>query len=259
MAIRVGTCGYQFFDPGEGWQDTYESTLQAYSDAYQVGELNRTFYSLPMVKTAERWRREAVEGFEFTVKAWQAMTHSWGSPTWNDNRDEIPDEWTDDVGYLQPTEAVRHGWEETRKRAEALAASIVVLQTPPGFDATEAHAADMRELLGTIDRGDLELAWEPRGTWHDNHDWVGELCDDLDLIHVVDIFRDEPVSDHEIAYVRLHGRNEDRYDYDYDYDEAEIDELAGRLRALDSDHADVYCLFNNYEMHSNATALLDRL
>lgn len=259
MTIRVGTCGYSYFDPGENWQERYESKLQAYSTSFPVGELNRTFYSLPMVSTAERWGEEAVDDFEFTLKAWQAMTHTWSSPTWNGHRDDVDETRTDDVGHLQPTSAVKHAWQETKQRAEALAASVVVLQTPPGFDATDEHESWMRTLLADIDRGDLTLAWEPRGTWLEDLDRVGRLCRDLGLVHVVDVFRELPRSDQSVAYVRLHGRNERRFDYDYEYEMGELRTLVDHLHDLETDHETVYCLFNNYEMYSNAQTTLELL
>ncbi len=118
--VRIGTCGYRYFDPGDDWRENYQSILHAYSAAFDVGELNRTFYTLPQVSTAERWRREAREGFEFTVKAWQAITHPWSSPTWNEYRDSIPEAWQSDVGYLQPTDAVDAAWEQLCERAAPL-------------------------------------------------------------------------------------------------------------------------------------------
>lgn len=258
-SVHVGTCGYRFYDPGDDWHDRDASKLQAYSDAFEVGELNRTFYSLPQVSTAERWRREAVDGFEFTLKAWQAMTHPWSSPTWNDHRDDVPDNRTDEVGWLQPSDVVFEAWERTREIATALDARVVVVQTPPSFDCTDEHETNLRELFGTVDRGGLTVAWEPRGDWPDHPDRVADLCDDLDLIHVVDVMRAGPVSDGEAAYTRLHGLNDDPYDYDYDYTAAELEQLVDRIEALAVDHERVYCLFNNYEMDANATALVDAL
>ncbi|MFB6119776.1 MAG: DUF72 domain-containing protein [Halobacteriaceae archaeon] len=254
MDVAVGTCGYQYYDPVEGWKDEYESKLQAYTDAFPTGELNRTFYELPMIETAERWRAEAVSGFTFTLKAWQAMTHPASSPTWNSHRDALPE---GDVGYLRPTAAVRDAWRETRARAEALDASVVVLQTPPSFDCTDAHARNMRDLLGSIERGDLTLAWEPRGDWKATLDRVADLCADLDLVHVTDLLRRYPVTDGP-AYVRLHGLNEDPYDYAYDYDDAELARLADRLDALaDGDRA--FCMFNNDAMYENAQRLRETI
>lgn len=258
-AIKIGTCGYQYYDPGPDWKREYESKLQAYSAAFPVGELNRTFYTLPQVSTAERWRREAVDDFEFTVKAWQAITHPWASPTWNGHRDDIPDDHTDEVGYLQPTPTVREAWERTRERACALDASVLLLQTPPSFDCTSAHERNMRQLLGTVDRDGLTIAWEPRGNWPAHPTRIQGLCEDLDLVHVVDILRAKPVIERSVLYTRLHGLNDDPYDYDYAYSDTELETLADTLRgaAQRTDH--VYCLFNNFEMYANATALLDQV
>lgn len=257
--IAVGTCGYRFFDAGEDWKERYDSQLQAYSDAFAVGELNRTFYKLPQVSTAERWRREAVEEFEFTVKAWQAITHPWRSPTWNNYRHSVPDDRTDEVGMLRPTPFVREAWERTRRVAQALEARVVLVQTPPSFDATETNETNLRAVLETVDRDGLTVAWEPRGDWSDHPDRVAALCDELDLVHVVDVIRNEPLSDHAVAYTRLHGLNEDPYDYEYEYSESELDDLAGRLHSFAEAHERVYCLFNNYEMFSDARALRSRL
>ena len=257
--IAIGTCGYSYYDPGEGWKDEYESKLAAYADTFAVGEINRTFYTLPQVSTTERWRREAGEAFEFTVKAWQALTHPTSSPTWNGHREDLTDEQEADFGYLSPTAVVEEAWTETKQRAEALEASVVVLQTPPSFDASDSHEANMRELLSRIDRDGLALAWEPRGDWPDNPDRVATICADLDLVHVVDLMRREPLSDHDVAYVRLHGLNEDPYDYDYQYSEDELDDMADRLQALADGHSRVYCMFNNFGMYDNARALSQRI
>lgn len=257
--IAIGTCGYSYYDPGTDWPEQYESKLAAYADAFEVGEINRTFYSLPQVSTTERWRREAGEDFEFTLKAWQALTHPTSSPTWNGHRDDLTEDREDGFGYLRPTDVVRDAWAETKKRAKALEANVVLLQTPPSFDASEDHEDDMRDLLSTIDRDGLVLAWEPRGEWLDRPERVASLCSDLDLVHVVDLLRREPRTDHDIAYLRLHGRNEDSDDYDYEYAAAELDRLAERLQGLAADHDRVYCLFNNSAMYRNATALGERL
>lgn len=257
--IAIGTCGYSYYDPGEGWKEEYESKLAAYADAFAVGEINRTFYTLPQVSTTERWRREAGEEFEFTMKAWQALTHPTSSPTWNSHRENLTDEQEAGFGYLRPTAVVEEAWKETKQRAEALEARVVVLQTPPSFDASDGHEESMRELLSRIDRDGLVLAWEPRGDWPDNPDRVAAICADLDLVHVVDLMRRQPLSDHDVAYVRLHGLNEDPYDYDYEYSEDELDDLADRLHALAEDHDRVYCMFNNFEMYDDASALSQRI
>lgn len=259
IMVVIGTCGYGYYDPGEDWQDRYESKLQAVSEAFPAVELNRTFYSLPQVSTAERWRREAVADFEFVVKAWQAVTHPWRSPTWNGHRDEVADVTTDDLGLLQPTDAVLDAWEETMARVRALDARVVLVQTPPSFDHSEAHVENVRAFFERADRDEVDVAWEPRGDWIDHPAAVQELCAELDLVHVVDLMRTEPLDDDHVGYVRLHGLNDDPYDYDYEYTDDELDELAAKLRRFADRRSRVYCMFNNYEMYRDARRLIDRL
>ncbi len=257
--IKIGTCGYGYYKPREGWKEKYKSKLQAYSDEFETGEINRTFYKLPMTKTAEKWRRNAYDDFEFTMKAWQALTHPTSSPTWRNKKDSLTKEQKENFGYLRPNEEVKEAWRETRKRAEALNADICVVQTPGSFGCTEQNEENLRELFTEIERKGINIAWEPRGDWKENPDRVKKICDDLDLIHVGDIMRREPVSDHPISYIRLHGLNESEYDYNYDYSKEELKRLAEKLRSLAKKKEKVYCMFNNYEMFENAKTLRELL
>ncbi|MCS7131267.1 MAG: DUF72 domain-containing protein, partial [Hadesarchaea archaeon] len=105
------------------------------------------------------------------------------------------------------------------------------------------------------DRGNLTIAWEPRGDWKEHPEEISRLCEELELIHVVDPMRRESVSKHEIAYFRLHGLNPREYDYRYKYSLAELKRLAAKMRALSRKHREIYVMFNNTEMYLNATQL----
>ncbi len=253
--LKIGTCGYSYFKPEDGWKEKYKSKLQAFSDSYNIVELNRTFYKLPMEKTAEKWRKNVYENFEFTLKAWQAMTHPTSSPTWRNKKDKLTEHQMDNFGYLRPNEDVIDAWKRTKKIADALEAEVCLVQTPGSFGCTEENEENMRELFSKIQYEDISIAWEPRGDWNENLEKVKEICDDLDIIHVVDIMRMDPLSSHDISYVRLHGLNEDEYNYDYDYSEEELHTLADKLRYISKSHDKVYCMFNNYEMYDNAKNL----
>ncbi len=257
--IKVGTCGWSGYRPPAGWKERCRSKLEAYSEAFDAVEVNSTFYQLPMEKTAARWREEASPDMVFTLKAWQAVTHPVSSPTWRKRADKLTRAQKESFGWFRWNREVEAAWEETKKTAEAMDAGTCVFQCPSSFDCTEENIQRVREFFGRIDRGDLLLAWEPRGGWNLNLDIVRELCTELDLIHVVDILRRDPVSGHKAAYIRLHGLNPKEYDYRYDYSEDELRDLSAMLRSLSRTRETVYCFFNNDAMFSNAAGLMELL
>lgn len=247
--IKVGCCGWGFFKGG----------LKAFMQSFPLVEVQQTFYKLPMVKTAERWRAEAPKGFEFTVKAWQAITHLPSSPTWRRSGIKLTEELKDKYGWLRPTRENLEAWRKTKEICEALEARICLIQCPPNFKYTKENVANMRRFLGKIDRGGLELAWEPRGDWKEYPKEIERLCEELGLIHVVDPLRREPLSKHPIAYLRLHGLNPREYDYRYDYSKAELKRLASKVKGLEREHREVYVMFNNTELYKNAKEFMELL
>ena len=255
--VRIGTCGYSRYQPQGGWKSRYKDKLQAFADAFPAVELNRTFYKLPMVKTAKKWREEVPEEFAFTVKAWQAITHPTSGVTWRKRKEKLTPEQEREFGYLNPHAVVFDAWDETAAVAETLRAPVVLLQTPSGFGPNDRNLGNLRAFLREIDRHGMEIAWEPRGEWNNHLDSIGELCEELRVIHVVDLLRREPQSTGETAYVRLHGLNERETDNDYDYSEEELRELARRLEELEQRYETVYCMFNNFEMYPNAQRLME--
>lgn len=133
-----------------------------------------------------------------------------------------------------------------------------------GFGPTQENIANVREFFTAVDTSLVSVGWEPRGDWNENLDLVGDLCRDLGLIHVVDIFRRHPRSSGATCYLRLHGRNRRETDYRYDHADDELDEPAERLRELEDSYRHVYCTFNNSMFNNdnkfeNARDLQDRL
>ena len=60
--MRVGLCGFTM-------------SIADYFETYRVLEVQQTFYEPPQKTTMVRWREQAGPGFEFTLKAWQLITH----------------------------------------------------------------------------------------------------------------------------------------------------------------------------------------
>lgn len=225
---KVGTCGFAMGRP-------------EYYAAFPVVEIQQTFYTLPRVSTGVRWRAGAPTGFEFTMKAWQLITHEPSSPTYRRLAKPIPHECKDHYGAFRPTEEVLEAWAGTMAFAAALGASIIVFQCPPSFTPTPEHIANLRRFFTTIDRTGWHAAWEPRGDWA--ADTIQGLCRDVDLIHVVDPLKEPPLHG-AIRYYRLHGVTGYRYVHtDHDLE---------RLTTACAGDLPTYCLFNNLLMAEDA-------
>ena len=247
--IKIGCCGWGFFKGG----------LKAYVKKFSLVEVQQTFYKLPMAKTAERWRAEAPKGFEYTLKAWQAITHLPTSPTWRRSGLEPEELERRQYGWLRPTRDNFGAWKRTKEIADALDARVCVIQCPPNFKFTKENMGNMRKFLSKIDRGNLAIAWEPRGDWKEHPEQIKQLCYELELIHVVDLMRREPLSKHPIAYNRLHGLNPREYDYNYEYSATELEQLASKAKKLARKHREVYIMFNNFSMYKDAGELMKLL
>ena len=221
---------------------------------FHAVELQSTFYRLPRENTAARWRKEAPEGFVFTMKAWQAITHPPSSPTYRKARWSPRPEERHAYGFFRPTPQVFAAWEVTRRIAALLRAEAVVFQAPPSFRPTEEHLANVRAFFRHIPRGDFLLVWEPRGTWPP--DLVAELCRELGLVHGVHPMEAPPVT-RQVAYFRLHGRvlAPGRYAYRYRHTEADF----RRIRDLVQGFPRGYVFFNNVFMWEDALRFLDFL
>jgi uncharacterized protein YecE (DUF72 family) len=214
-------------------------------------EVQQTFYWPPQLKIVERWRRTAPADFEFTLKAFQAITHTYNHRTYRKVR--FSAEELAQCGGFGDTKVVRGAWELTRTLADALDATIVVFQCPPSFAATEENVAHLKQFFHWASRGRLRFAWEPRhSTW--TSALVSELCRELNLIHAVDPFEQESVFG-EPRYYRLHGTatGNFRYEYDHPYSEDELHQLQEFCAEVPT-----YCLFNNKQM-SMDTARFEKL
>ena len=226
--IRIGCCGFR----------TSRESYYALLDAVEV---QHTFYQPPLVPTLKRWRAEAPAGFEFTLKAWQLITHLSSSPTYRRVKRQLSEEEKEEAGAFRPTATVAGAWELTRECASALGARAVLFQCPASFRPTRENVSNMRKFFRGAERGTLAFCWEPRGGWP--RETVKSLCDELDLWHVVDPFAERTLTPGR-CYFRLHGRRGWRYKYE----DGELEEL----RSMLPERAVSYVFFNNVEMRDDA-------
>ncbi len=226
--IKVGCCGFA-------------AAHARYFEALSVVEIQRTFYEPPRPETARRWRDEAPSHFEFTLKAWQLITHQASSPTYRRLRTRLSAGERGEVGAFRWTDPVRRAWAATRRIARLLGAGKVIFQSPARFGPTSENQDRMREFFGSIDREGLLLIWEPRGRWEPAQ--VRALCRELGLVHCVDPFKGRAVTGG-LRYWRLHGLTGYRYRY--------TREDLLRLRDRIAPRGTTYCMFNNAAMWHNA-------
>ncbi|MCS7098696.1 MAG: DUF72 domain-containing protein [Candidatus Methanomethyliaceae archaeon] len=236
MKIRVGTCGW-----------SVKGGRLKYYETFPCIELQETFYKLPKIKTLEKYRKESPSNFEFIVKAWQAITHPINSPTWR--KAEFPS-WgnLENFGLLKPTEENFKAWEEILKVCKILSTKILIIQTPPSFIPSKENIENMRSFLSSLRRDGIIIGWESRGEWDNN--LVKEICEKLELIHVVDPFRKIPSISSNITYFRLHGIGGREVNYSYVYTDEDLIRLRDILKKIDSEI--IYVMFNNVKMAEDA-------
>ena len=226
--VNIGTCGFR-------------SSKEEYVQRLSCVEIQDTFYQPPQIATLERWRKEVPAEFEFTLKAWQLITHESKSPTYKRLKKKLSEDELRDGGYFKPTTVVKEAWKTTLACAKALQAKTVLFQCPASFKSTAENIKNLKNFLSSVERGELNFCWEPRGDW--DNKIVKGICDDFDIWHVVDPFAKQIVTPQK-CYYRLHGRTGWRYKYE----DVELDVLVSLLPAKKLS----YVFFNNIEMIEDA-------
>jgi len=218
--IKVGCCGYPV-------------GRKKYQETFRLVEINRTFYKVPKISTVIKWRKEAPENFEFTVKAHQDISHKY---------------------KLKLKDSVEI-FETMKNICRNLAAKILLIQTPASFKPDRLEEAE--EFFRGIRREDLIVVWETRGPFWEKEEIREKLryvLENLDVPHVTDPFRSLPVYSGPVAYLRLHGSGSRMYYYQYS--DEELSELHRIVKSLESGGREVYVLFNNLSMFEDASRFL---
>lgn len=243
--ILIGTSGYSFDD----WTGPFYPAgtpkgkrLDYYATQFPCVEINSTYYGIPIPAIMARLAEKVPTGFEFTAKAYEAMTHK---------RSKDPDLYARYLDAIAPLRDAGkfHG---------------VILQFPWGFRNerdNRAHLAFLRQKFHGLD------AWAEfrHDSW--NRPELYRFLKDLGLGFIaVDepplpgLFPPVACVTNDIAYSRFHGRNAatwwadqkapagrsghtDRYDWDYTA--AELSGWVDKIRHMASRARKSYVFFNN--------------
>ncbi|MFQ6135549.1 MAG: DUF72 domain-containing protein [Nitrososphaerales archaeon] len=229
MDVRVGCCGQAGL------------SLARYAELVDVIELQSTFYRLPRIETALRWREMVPDGFEFTVKAFQGVTHLVTSPTWRRAGGQKPTSNLENYGHLQQTEECLRSWSMTLDVCRALEASFCVVQMPPSFAYSEEHLDAIRGFFGRASGG-VKVGLELRHkSWSGYMSELDSVLEEVGVVHIVDPLKEHSARVSDVAYFRLHGLGHRLYRYTY------TDEDLKRLKRVitDLDVQRCYMMFNN--------------
>ncbi len=228
MTVKVGCCGFP-------------KARKIYYQHLKVVEIQQTFYQIPRLETVQKWREEAPPDFEFSIKAWQLITHPPQSPTYRRLKTQIPEVEKEYYGFFKRSRQVIEAWHKTAEVARILKAKIIVFQCPPSFLPTKENKKNLKHFFKGIERDTHCFVWEPRGKWKQEE--IEDLCEDLNLIHGVDPFKNRPLYG-DIRYFRLHGKT----GYKYRYNQRDL----RWLKEICSNDLEAYCMFNNVSMYEDA-------
>ena len=227
--IKIGNCGWSYLNAknyfGESWEKQFKTKLQAYVKLFNLVEINSTFYRIPKVKTAEKWRKEADEinpEFEFTIKVSQIITHK--------------DKFSSEKSFQAFT--------RMKEIANVLRAKILLFQSPTSFRPTKENLEKVKNFFEKIKREDLILVWGVR--WRDS--WTPEIVKNffssLDINQCVDPLRQECFYYKDLLYYRLHGFGQPMYNYQFS--DEELKRVAEKCKEK------TYVLFNNGTCYEDA-------
>jgi uncharacterized protein YecE (DUF72 family) len=270
--ILVGTASWS--DPGfvERWYPKKMPAgerLQWYAQHFEMVEVNSTFYSVPEPRMVERWCAATPDDFTFDVKLHQLFSfHS--TPVKLLPPDLQKRAETNAKGIVKSTPELQEAllgtflWSMSIFR-DARKLGVLLLQLSPAFSPRKHQLSELQPLIDMLAGYDLAIEFR-------NRNWaVGDQLEStIDFVRkrrAIFVNVDAPASDHfmvmpsdvdevtnsDVAYLRLHGRNEKAYvtgktvaaRFDYDYSENEIAEVAQRGRKLAKEARELHVIFNN--------------
>jgi uncharacterized protein YecE (DUF72 family) len=255
MSIYIGTCGFSysawdglFYPPGTRPGDR----LNYYADRFQAVELDSTFYNIPAADQLERMAKKTRKEFRFAAKLHRSITHEF---------DLSAAEFAPFRDAVQPL-------------AEVGKLGAVLAQFPPAFHCTREAV----HLLRTVRE---ELPGLPMAVEFRHESWDrpetetflrkhGIVWCAVDAPARTELPRPDIRLTGDFAYIRLHGRNADRWfearsaaeRHNYLYSPPELDEWAERIAEAARQVSSVYVLFSNVheaKAVTNARQLAQRL
>ncbi|MFA5513963.1 MAG: DUF72 domain-containing protein [Sphaerochaetaceae bacterium] len=246
-SIYVGTSGYSYkewvgsFYPQQTKNEEY---LSYYANQFPTVELNFSYYRMPehqqLVKMAEQ-----ASHLLFSIKAHQSLTHTVKT-----------DQWRSEAVIFQKAVAAL---------AQKGCLGAILLQFPYSFHYEVEQRLYLGNLIGALNGFPLAVEFR-NAQWYNNRTLDELRKREVTLVSLdLPLLKNSPpivdVLTSSVAYIRLHGRNEQSWwnsdtasRYDYFYSAQELQRIAARINSLAVNAKKVFIYFNN---HRNAQAALN--
>lgn len=233
QSIKIGCCGWGYLNPSNlniKTEIKNRTLLQLYATIFDTVEVNYTFYRIPKLETVKRWRQEVDllnKDFEFTIKAFQIITHK-----------------------LRFSEAAISYFDTLAEICKNLNSKVILFQSPASFKPKKENILLLEKFFDKTSSEKYLLVWEPRGEWH--IDMMKSLFDKYNVIHCVDPFRNTPYISkrQKIIYLRLHGLGEIMYSYKFR--KVDLENLIIKLKEIPKNIRTIYVYFNNTNCYEDA-------
>jgi len=223
MKTFIGTGGWSYFEvPGM-------DPLEAYAKAFEYVEVNSTFYNYPQLETVKSWSRRVPDGFEFSVRCHQDLTHK---------------------HKMEPNEDSQKSYDKMVEICQTLKANILHLQTPRSLELSNDKVGRIRDFFSTVNPKGVRLAWEIRSSEPKLSEKVLKLMQDYNIIHCVDISKKLPAYKSDILYTRLFGKGAHNV---YQFTDEELKEIDDR--AIDLGAKDIYYTIHGIRMYKDAARM----
>lgn len=172
----IGTGGWAYFKAPN------KSSLKAYSEHFNFVEVNYTFYKYPSTRMVQRWRRTVPKDFTFTVRCHQDLTHKIG---------------------LKPVDQAYAVFSQMIGICRILDAPFLHLLTPSNNVLDDNKINQVKDFFSSIDLKGVRLAWEARNP---NTERLMDLMRDYQIVHSVDLSKEEPSVKSDVVYTRVFGK-----------------------------------------------------
>jgi uncharacterized protein YecE (DUF72 family) len=227
--LLIGTSGWSYNEwAGVFYPSKSTNKLSFYSKVYRTAEVDSTFYAYPSKGMVQGWSRYTPEGFIFSVKLPQTLTH-------------------------EKKLELNKGVEGDLLRFLSLMKPLMVtgkmgpvlIQLPPSF-TYESDFDKLKEFLRIVSE-DVKFAVEFR-----HPSWLrDDVWSLLRSRNVANTIVDEPllppdtVVTADFAFIRWHGRG-GRPWYNYRYNESELAAWVPKVKDVASRAKETFGYFNNH-------------